>query len=976
MFAPAEARQSPASPQRSHPRRPPAHLSVSLRHDDPPTSAEPARAPPGVGGAPTESASMKQPSENSTDLGDCAQKWFDHHNNRPGKGLGFLGLEDADEPPYFLPQNSSSSSGASPGKWRPHLCQAESHLQHPQSAVHSSSTGDYRSVIDDLTIENRKLKQQLRQLMKSRNAPLEEDRLFEVRIHGEIPPRKRRELEDVLGSFASAIHEPVEEDMPVPGAAQGEYKASDGPQKVAAKHSTSSSTSNSRPLDSAYASMSNSGGTSSTAYHAGPPRRNGGSQPGGREPNIQSFLHNIPEGPLPKQLSVMTERQKKKLVVQRLEQLFTGNKGMMIGNYSQPIQQQEVSVSAAKADELANEGLGRKEGVREAHIHPYLMDAESGKPGMPPGHSTATENYVSDASDEASPNDSSDDTSPSQRPTRPLDLDPDRAQVPADNVDYIRHLGLSTPNFNSENSSDSDVGADSEGWIYLNLLVNMAQLHIINVTPDFVREALADVSERFQVSLDGKKIRWRGGKQGTRLSSDSGASSAAHLNPEESDGLGQQPLKKRRRLDAKKFSAAPPKNSDPSSRLHNPAAAFQYQPLFRHGKLSPQAASDTSESFFDYSPRNEDSLEAGSANLRTWKDNPTQKSSRDTHDAEILVYYHGAQFCTDLSGDRGRTSTPLHVSATDKDGYFIGEQGRLHDSPRDDAPSISRTNSGSTLPFRPFKDYAIGAENPELGSPRLRAPEPLHEELERGFSLDPFTSRAQRPTQPQSFESSGLGGTRPADHFMVRVETRRTQVNGHHPVKPWHFPTASPGRQKCAHPVPGSASRFVTRARPVARGTDHVTSHPRPTPPSTVRTEVISTQFRQLQPSELPAPLGYHATYSSSDADSDNNSTSSEASRPWRCKMLAQRPLASPAERCDPSASGGCGDEAEDSDDEQEEDDDGSSIDMLAEARTLNPALVAAQEQEFDMLAENEVGTDVATINDSLDEDGTGTPDV
>ncbi|PBP22539.1 frequency clock protein [Diplocarpon rosae] len=739
MFAPAEARQSPASPQRSHPRRPPAHLSVSLRHDDPPTN----------------------------------------------------------EPPYFLPQNSSSSSGASPGKWRPHLCQAESHLQHPQSAVHSSSTGDYRSVIDDLTIENRKLKQQLRQLMKSRNAPLEEDRLFEVRIHGEIPPRKRRELEDVLGSFASAIHEPVEEDMPVPGAAQGEYKASDGPQKVAAKHSTSSSTSNSRPLDSAYASMSNSGGTSSTAYHAGPPRRNGGSQPGGREPNIQS-----------------------------------------------------------------------------------------GKPGMPPGHSTATENYVSDASDEASPNDSSDDTSPSQRPTRPLDLDPDRAQVPADNVDYIRHLGLSTPNFNSENSSDSDVGADSEGWIYLNLLVNMAQLHIINVTPDFVREALADVSERFQ------------------------------------------------------------------------------------------AASDTSESFFDYSPRNEDSLEAGSANLRTWKDNPTQKSSRDTHDAEILVYYHGAQFCTDLSGDRGRTSTPLHVSATDKDGYFIGEQGRLHDSPRDDAPSISRTNSGSTLPFRPFKDYAIGAENPELGSPRLRAPEPLHEELERGFSLDPFTSRAQRPTQPQSFESSGLGGTRPADHFMVRVETRRTQVNGHHPVKPWHFPTASPGRQKCAHPVPGSASRFVTRARPVARGTDHVTSHPRPTPPSTVRTEVISTQFRQLQPSELPAPLGYHATYSSSDADSDNNSTSSEASRPWRCKMLAQRPLASPAERCDPSASGGCGDEAEDSDDEQEEDDDGSSIDMLAEARTLNPALVAAQEQEFDMLAENEVGTDVATINDSLDEDGTGTPDV
>ncbi|PBP17935.1 frequency clock protein [Diplocarpon rosae] len=824
MFASAEARQPPASPQRSHPRRPPAHLSVSLRHDDPPTSAEPAGAPPGVGRVLTESATMKQPSENSNDLGDCAQKWFDQNNNRPGKGLGFLGLEDADEPPYFLPHNSSSSSGASPGKWRPHLCQAESHLQHPQSAVHSSSAGDYRSVIDDLTIENRKLKQQLRQLMKSRNAPLEEDRLFEVRIHGEIPPRKRRELEDVLGSFASGIHEAAEEEMPGSRAAPGEYKAADGAQKVAAKHSTSSSTSNSRPLDSAYASMSNSGGTSSTAYHAGPPRRNGGSQTGGKEPTIQS-----------------------------------------------------------------------------------------GKPGMPPGHSTATENYVSDASDEASPNDSSDDTSPSQRPTRPLDLDPDRAQVPADNVDYIRHLGLSTPNFNSENSSDSDVGADSEGWIYLNLL--------------------------------------------------------------ESDGVEQQPMKKRRRLDAKKPSPALPKNPDPSSHLHNPAAAFQYQPLFRHGKLSPQASSDTSESFFDYSPRNEDSLEAGSAHPRTWKDNPTQKSSKDTHDAEILVYYHGAQFCTDLSGDRGRTATPLHVSATDKDGYFNGEQGRLHASTSDEAPSISRTNSGSTLPFRPFKDYAKGAENPELGSPRLSAPEPLHEESGGGFRLDPFTSRAQRPTQLQSFESSGLGGTRPADHFMVRVETRRTKVNGHTPVKPPNFPTSSPGRQKLAQSVPGSSFRFVTRPNP-ARGTDHVTSHPRPTPPSTVRTEVTSTHFQQLQPSELPAPLGYHATYSSSDADSDNNSTSSEASRPWCGRLLAQRSLASPAERSAPSAPGGGGDEAEDSDDEQEEDDDGSSIDMLAEARTLNPALVAAQEQEFDMLAENELGTDVATINDSVNEDGTGTPDL
>ncbi|CAL3971897.1 unnamed protein product [Diplocarpon coronariae] len=964
MLASSAERQQPASPQRSHPRRLPAHLSVSLRHDGPG-----AGAPPGANGALTKRATMKQHSDDSIDSGGCAQKWFDHSNNRPGKGLGFPGMED-DEPPYFLPHNSSSSNAASPGKWGPHSLQMGSQTRHPNSAVNSSSTGDYRSVIDDLTIENRKLKQQLRQLMKSRSTPLDEDRLFEVRIHGEIPARKRRELEDVLGSFASGIHEPSEENVPASRAAQGAYKPLDNAEKAAAKHSTSSSTSNSRPVDSAYASMSNSGGTSSTLHQAGPPCRNGGSQPGGKEQNIQSFLHNIPEGHLPKQLSFMTERQKKKLVVQRLEQLFTGNKGMLIGDYSQPLQQQEVSDSAAKADELANVGPGRNEGVREAHIHPYMRDTDGGKPGMPPGLQPAAENYISDVSDEASPNESSDDTSPSQRPTRPLDLDPDRAQVPADNVDYIRHLGLSTPNFNSEASSDSDVGADSEGWIYLNLLVNMAQLHIVNVTPDFVREALADVSERFQVSQDGKKIRWRGGTQGTRLSSDSGASSVAHQIPEESDGLEQQPTKKRRRLHAKKFAPAATENPDPSS--CNRAADFQYKPLFRHGNSSTMASSDSSESFFGYSPRNENGLEVDSVKPKTWKDHPNQKSSKGSHDAEIMVYYNGAQFCTDLSGDRGRTSTPLHISATDQDGYFNGEQGRLHHMPGEGAPSISRTTSGSALPFRPFKDSVKGADAPGTGSSRPSTPESLQEESGAGFSLDPFTSRVQRPSQLQTFESSGLGGTRPADHFTVRVETRRTKVSGHGPARCSRFSAASPGRRGLAQSLSGSSGKGFPRPKNVG-GTGRTICRPRATPPGAVRTEVLSTHFQQLAPSELPAPLGYHATYSSSDGDSDNQSTSLESSRPWRVKLLAQR--SSPAKRSGRVPLGGGEDEAEDSDDEEEDYDEGSSIDMLAEARKLNPALVAAQEQEFDLLVENEVGTDVATINDSVNDDGTETPE-
>jgi len=181
----------------------------------------------------------------------------------------------------------------------------------------------------------------------------------------------------------------------------------------------------------------------------------------------------------------MTERQKKKLVVQRLEQLFTGNRGANIGNRSQTLQQQEVSKSAAKADQPADHDPMALEGVREAHIVPYKMDA-NGRPGkMSDGSSYETQVLGSGSSEESSPC-----RSPEQRPTRPLDLDPNRAQNPSENVEYIRHLGLSTPQLALDESADAPDGRRME---YLNLLINMAQLHIMNVTHRISFEKLSQM---------------------------------------------------------------------------------------------------------------------------------------------------------------------------------------------------------------------------------------------------------------------------------------------------------------------------------------------------------------------------------------------------------------------------------------------------------------------------------------------------
>src|SRR4051812_19917550 len=70
----------------------------------------------------------------------------------------------------------------------------------PMSNSANSSSEDFRSVIDDLTIENKRLKKRLKKYEKSNNVALHDDKLFEIRMHG-LPPDKRIELEEYLKRF-------------------------------------------------------------------------------------------------------------------------------------------------------------------------------------------------------------------------------------------------------------------------------------------------------------------------------------------------------------------------------------------------------------------------------------------------------------------------------------------------------------------------------------------------------------------------------------------------------------------------------------------------------------------------------------------------------------------------------------------------------------------------------------------------------
>jgi Frequency clock protein len=787
------------------------------------------------------------------------------------------------------------------------------------------------------------LKARLRKYEKAQNTHLDKDRLFELKIHS-LPARKRRELEDVLREFASTIDGSTsggESRIPTRGILPSLTHAV----SPAPKHSSTSSTSNSRPVDSAYASMSNSGPTSVSALNQPLEERLTPHRDVGKEHKIQSFLHNIPEGLLPKHSPVMTERQKKKLVVQRLEQLFTGYRGANIGNRNQPQQQQEVSKSAAKADEPADHDPIAIEGVREAHILPYRKDADDDKPAkLSDDSSRETPIVGSGLSEECSPS-----RSPEQRPTRPLDLDPNRAQNPSENVEYIRHLGLETPHLVSDESTDA---ADAEGWIYLNLLINMAQLHIINVTPDFVRKAVSDVSAKFQLSRDGKKLRWRGGSRGTHLSSDSGSSCDRDRSHDKN--MMDENQSKRRKVGTGKFTSVPPSANEAPVGNHDPSISFHYKPLFHHASSSSDEliSSDESDSLSGYEGPNTSGIGRSSRPSKLKSERSRSDSKRRIrNDQGPIVFYSGANFCTDLSADRGDIITPLHLTGVGEDGYSNFTQTALGCEPRRNTPAFFRTTSGSLLGFRPFRDYSKGPAFLQTEETRPKTPDLLEDDSEIGIDFVDGSAVSSSPPAPlQDFEASGLGGTQPADHFTVRVQTRRMRADTSLPTKVFKFSAPRARFRKFGHSISKKSLDLFHESELDEIIVDRMSSLFSFSPKSNsisdpyVRTEMVAAHFARLAPSELPPPAGYYGMTSSSGNDSDDDTSSRGISNFRRERAFFPKSFTSHSDM-----EGVVDERDEDSSDEMEENDDDESIDMLAQARETDPNEVATREQDFEM---------------------------
>ena len=902
-------------------------------------------------------------------MGD-AKQWFEE-TNRNVRHNRTASLVDHD-PPFFFQDNPYSDDGMSA-----RAVPSQGSFNHPSPSLQAhqarqanrfgcwseDNSEGFRSVIDDLTIQNKRLKQRLKSYEKRSARYLQRDKLFEVRIHA-LPPRKKRELEDLLRRFTLGLGDcsPPTTGSPVPHLTRlsRDKGPSANPSSVSTTQSRpvdpSSVSTASRHVDSAYASVSTSALTCAALNNSEKHRAK--RMAGSKDHRVESYLSDIPTGLFPQQSLVMTDKAKKKLVVKKLEQLFTG-KAPEVGEYSQPLQQQEVSKSAAQADRSATEARGQRlaaEGKREASMMvPELRQPSRLLAADRPG-SLESAHLIKDlAGNDAritTPMGRRSSGSLEQRPTRPLDLDPHRAQRPAENIQYLRHLGLTCNNPNEPN------GADFKSWIHLNLLMNMAQLHAINVTPSFVQASLKEFSTKFELSQDGRKVCWLGGSERSkdRVDHDTNLEHGP-VNADDDDDELMHTGHKRRKLGnsgasiwtsgtesephLRDESAASRLTAGPSVGLigRQPFIPIRksesgnepyYRPLFHHADISDEnrVYSTHDESLISSRP-----AEDVTGTRFSMHSVPNASSGRKSSLEAIkqdgpMVFYQSAKFYTDLSG------------TYEGDLEFRHQAGPV-------SYKTSTSDAIGCVPSQPLhlEEASVGCDV-LVGSTETMA---LYDGLTLGGLETPIPGPHAYESQSSpiiDFEVSGVGGVVPADNLVISATTRHIVAKG--------------ARTR-------SSSKLL-----VQRG--HRGFHVPLRAEKNVDYELVESRYADLPPSSLPVPSFFitlssteessgaspstrDGTVSSSNSpdagskDVANTAAKYSAGTTFRSNIFIRSDSGSESEADSASICGS-----------------GSSIDLLAAARELDPDTIAEREREFDsqavppFSAEIPAGSSAATV--------------
>ncbi|PWI64074.1 hypothetical protein PCL_00006 [Purpureocillium lilacinum] len=749
----------------------------------------------------------------------------------------------------LISTKSDSSSGA-------RLFQQQNHVAalSGRAARHNDSPGDYRGIIDDLSVEIKTLKNELRRYKPTVPRMLRKAKLFEIRVHN-FQRGQKKELEATLRDFAANL-----EDRP-DGAthrhmALFKHMTQDHYFRSAPSHATSYPGPHSRPPDSAYASMSSlstdTSGMSGTSL--GRPTTNQNLE--NPDQPVEHYLHDIPAGLYPLKVA-MTDKEKEELVVRRLENLFTGNDGGNIsgsrarrsgesprrkiatngalGPASDEDKPERLDLVYESTSTTTAEPWGEKTRLNLSQQFCHLQDnsrsTESGPVAGPSNVSTVfldncglgdrschgTNSSVKDARHV-----------PEERPTRATDLDPDRIQNLSENLAHIRHFGVVLlESFAEKDPSAPDVHTDAKGWIYLNLLCNMAQVHLINVTGTFVRAAVASISTNLQISPDGSKVRWLRGIGGTKIS---GNRSKTYAQGSQDTGASGQPKASgsRRSLGSRLLSGdhvhsgTSSKNKPSLGRCLPGVGAverFHYTPILfkRESSVSLTSFDGTSPS----EATENDNINALRSGLRDYGTSYRRKRSHDG----TIIYYSGVPFCIDFSGGPRYVLPEGHAASMD--------QNMQEPVSEPDRSTQCQAGSGWSSSQWPLTDESLqnSYSTPNVhDSSELSC---LDAESERsiGTAFETLCPEQQQYPEMPHLEPCGLGGVIAEDRFVVAVTTKRFND-----IVKFRHASALITNADAAPPM----SRLSNRSGP-----------------SAVKIEYVSDSIKTLTPFPLPPPISF-----------------------------------------------------------------------------------------------------------------------
>ncbi|KAL8634929.1 MAG: hypothetical protein Q9228_007528, partial [Teloschistes exilis] len=407
------------------------------------------------------------------------ESWFTQLNQQ---GPGAFPASFVDGISILPSSGTASSHVVQPDRLSSHPVQTSqpaplSHSLLSQLELSEHDPNTYRDIIDDLTVQNQKLRRRLKRYEKDYSIATSQDGLFEVRVR-RLPPGKRRELERILQEFLSTVPSSRERSNARSDDLRARASLRRQEQKNVPKPIQSPSP-NMKGLDSAYSSISATGVTASAVED----RSNTELAKQATSDLGRVMLSDPDRVPHLDGDYDVSDVAKQKVVVARLEMLFSGREPVQGDMYGPNMQ-----IETLKRDGPTALATGE----------PSTTFAEE----HPPAASKTTNSV--DFENPAQPTDRPSDfpAALSQQPlTVPGLPNANVSRASLDHWHHLRHLGAASPLAGSSPQS-------SHGWVYLNVLFNMAELHTLNVTLDFVRQAIHDISENLMLSEDGRKVRW------------------------------------------------------------------------------------------------------------------------------------------------------------------------------------------------------------------------------------------------------------------------------------------------------------------------------------------------------------------------------------------------------------------------------------------------------------------------------------